>query len=140
MADATTTTPGDWRAYLALEDDVLLGQCEVDRFRASGPGGQKRNKTESTVLLSHIPTGMQVRCETTRSQQKNRELALVLLRARLWEAAQSRLYLERHAERKQQVGTGMRGDKRRTIRCQDGQVKDHVTGRTWELKAYLRGE
>lgn len=117
------------------EKDLTWSMC-----RGTGSGGQKRNKTESTVLLSHLPTGIQVRCETTRSQQKNRELALVLLRARLFEAEQQRLWRARHDERKQQVGTGMRGDKRRTIRCQDGQVTDHVTGRKWELRAYLRGE
>jgi peptide chain release factor 1 len=117
------------------EKDLSWSTC-----RGTGSGGQKRNKTESTVVLKHLPTGIQVRCETTRSQLKNRELALVLLRARLWQAAQSRLFSERATERKQQQGSGMRGDKRRTIRCQDGQVTDHVTGRRWELRAYLRGE
>lgn len=121
---------------VALPDKELVWSV----CRGTGSGGQKRNKTESTVLLKHVPTGIQVRCETTRSQLKNRELALALLRARLWEAAQSRLHSERATERKQQQGSGMRGDKRRTIRCQDGQVTDHLTGRKWELKAYLRGE
>lgn len=118
-----------------LEKDLSWSMC-----RGTGSGGQKRNKTESTVVLKHLPTGIQVRCETTRSQLKNRELALLLLRARLWESEQSRLWQARDAERKQQQGSGMRGDKRRTIRCQDGQVTDHLTGRKWELKAYLRGE
>jgi peptide chain release factor 1 len=117
------------------EKDLVWSTC-----RGTGSGGQKRNKTESTVVLKHLPTGIQVRCETTRSQLKNRELALLLLRARLWEAAQARLSQQRASQRKQQQGSGMRGDKRRTIRCQDGQVTDHVTGRKWELRAYLRGE
>ena len=117
------------------EKDLAWSTC-----RGTGSGGQKRNKTESTVVLKHLPTGTQVRCETTRSQQKNRELALALLRARLWQAVCARLYEERATERKQQQGSGMRGDKRRTIRCQDGQVTDHLTGRRWELRAYLRGE
>jgi peptide chain release factor 1 len=122
--------------------EVVISEKDLDwsTCRGTGSGGQKRNKTETTVLLTHLPTGLQVRCETTRSQLKNRELALVLLRARLWEAARSRLREERDLMRKQQQGSGMRGDKRRTIRCQDGQVTDHVTGRRWELKAYLRGE
>lgn len=120
---------------VVCEKDLIWSTC-----RGTGSGGQKRNKTETTVLLKHVPTGIQVRCETTRSQLKNRELALALLRARLWEAAQSRLREERALERKQQQGSGMRGDKRRTIRCQDGQVTDHLTGRKWELRAYLRGE
>jgi peptide chain release factor 1 len=124
----------------ATEVRIDEKELEWSTCRGTGSGGQKRNKTESTVLLTYLPTGLQVRCETTRSQQKNRELALVLLRTRLFEAAQSRQRLERHAERKQQVGSGMRGDKRRTIRCQDGQVTDHLTGKKWELRAYLRGE
>ena len=122
--------------------EVVISEKELawSTCRGTGSGGQKRNKTETTVLLTHLPTGLQVRCETTRSQLKNRELALALLRARLWEAARSRLREERDQLRKQQQGSGMRGDKRRTIRCQDGQVTDHLTGRKWELKAYLRGE
>lgn len=125
-----------------LEVEVVVSEKELlwSTCRGTGSGGQKRNKTETTVLLKHLPTGMTVRCETTRSQLKNRELALALLRARLWEAAQARLSKARALERKHQQGSGMRGDKRRTIRCQDGQVTDHLTGRKWELKAYLRGE
>jgi protein subunit release factor A len=62
------------------------------------------------------------------------------LRARLWAAENGRLALERADDRRRQVGSGMRGDKRRTIRCQDGVVTDHLTGRRWPLKDYLRGE
>jgi peptide chain release factor 1 len=62
-----------------------------------------------------------------------------LLRARLWELEQNRLAGARAEDRKQQVGSGMRGDKRRTIRAQDGQVADHVTGKTWRYKDYVRG-
>jgi peptide chain release factor 1 len=91
------------------------------------------------VLLTHLPTGLQIRCETSRSQQHNRVAALALLRARLWAQEHERLHDARAAERRQQVGSGMRGDKRRTIRYQDGTVVDHVTGRRWELRAYLRG-
>jgi peptide chain release factor 1 len=125
-----------------LEVEVVVSEKELlwSTCRGTGSGGQKRNKTETTVLLKHTPTGMTVRCETTRSQLKNRELALALLRARLWEAAQARQNESRALERKHQQGSGMRGDKRRTIRCQDGQVTDHLSGRKWELKAYLRGE
>jgi protein subunit release factor A len=71
-------------------------------------------KTESTVLMTHLPTGIQVRCETARSQQYNLQMAHVLLRARLWALEKDRLHGERSAERKRQVGSGMRGDKRRT--------------------------
>jgi peptide chain release factor 1 len=106
----------------------------------TGSGGQKRNKTASTVQLTHRPSGLQVRCETSRSQQHNRATALAILRARLWAREQERLDGERADARKQQVGSGMRGDKRRTIRAQDGFVVDHVLGARWPLKQYLRGE
>lgn len=108
--------------------------------RGTGAGGQKRNKTETTVVLKHLPTGLQVRCEDTRSQQKNRVLALQLLRAKLWELKQKDQAKSRAQNRKQQVGCGMRGEKRRTIRVQDGVVTDHILGKRWNLRSYLRGE
>jgi peptide chain release factor 1 len=117
------------------EKDLDWSTC-----RGTGAGGQKRNKTESTVLLTHRPSGLQVRCETSRSQQHNRVAALALLRARLWEDARARAAGARAADRRDQIGSGMRGDKRRTIRCQDGVVTGHITGRRWDLKTYLRGE
>lgn len=67
-------------AYLALADDVLLGQCAMDRFRASGPGGQKRNKTDSAVRLRHLPTGLTGEAHESRSQHENRARALRRLR------------------------------------------------------------
>ena len=123
------------------EVDVRIAPGDLDWSTCfgTGPGGQKRNKTESTVLLTHRPTGLQVRCETSRSQQHNRVAALALLRARLWAREHERVTAERAQERRDQLGSGMRGDKRRTIRVQDGTVVDHVTGRRWELRAYLRG-
>lgn len=78
MSDAAT--PGDWRAYLSLEDGELLAQCETDRFRASGPGGQKRNKTDSGVRLRHRPTGLRGEAVEERSQHQNRTRALRRLR------------------------------------------------------------
>ena len=81
-----------------------------------------------------------MRCETSRSQQHNRAMALVLLRARLWAAERERLRGAREHDRRAQVGSGMRGDKRRTIRVQDGIVTDHVLGVRWPLRGYLRGE
>jgi len=72
-----------WRAFLALDDDALLAQCEVDRFRASGPGGQKRNKTDSAVRLRHRPTGLESLAVEARSQHENRARALRRLRLTL---------------------------------------------------------
>lgn len=102
----------------------------------SGPGGQHRNKTASAIQLTHRPTQTRVRIESERSQHQNRELALSVLRARLWGRQQQALADARQQARRQQIGSGMRGDKRRTIRA-DG-VVDHVTGRRWRYEDYIR--
>ena len=73
----------DWRAFLTLEDAVLFAQCRFDRFRASGPGGQKRNVTDSAVRLSHTPTGLTAEANESRSQHENRARALRRLRLQL---------------------------------------------------------
>ena len=125
-------------AEIALDEDSP--ELAWSTCRGTGSGGQKRNKTESTVLLTHRPTGLQVRCESGRCQLHNRRVALALMRARLWQRERERQARARAAARREQVGSGMRGDKRRTVRVRDGQVVDHVTGRRWALKAYLRGE
>jgi peptide chain release factor 1 len=115
--------------------DLSISFC-----RGSGAGGQKRNKTETAVQITHLPTGLQVRCETERSQHQNRATAIALLRARLFEAERARSESALSRERRQQLGSGMRGDKRRTVRCQDGVVNDHLTGRVMPLREYERGE
>jgi peptide chain release factor 1 len=123
------------------EVQVRLNDRDLDwkTCRASGSGGQKINKTESAVQLTHKPSGLTVRVETERSQHVNRATALALLRARLWEAERERTRAARAADRKEMVGMGCRGDKRRTIALQRGSVVDHITGRSWEAKDYLRG-
>ncbi len=121
---------------LVLHDKDL----EEQTCRGSGAGGQHRNKTESAVIITHKPTGVTVRCESERSQHQNRETALALLRTRILEAKQSGATAARAGDRKAQVGSGMRGDKIRTIRCQDGVVTDHVLGKQWNYKNYARGE
>lgn len=113
---------------------------DVETMRGSGAGGQHRNKTDSAVRIRHLPTGLEVRCEAERSQSRNRELAMSELRARIAEAAHATANGERAEDRRRQVGSGMRGDKRRTIRVQDDQVVDHVDGRNWKFKAYARGD
>jgi len=108
--------------------------------RGSGPGGQHRNKTESAVDLTHRPTGVTVHCESERSRTQNQSIALTTLRARIAERQREAALTARAEARRDQVGSGMRGDKRRTIRYQDSSVVDHETGRRWTLREYLRGE
>jgi peptide chain release factor 1 len=124
------------------ETVVRLDERDLDEttMRGSGAGGQHRNKTDSAVRLVHRPTGIVVRAESERDQSQNRRTARAVLRAKLWELETSRASGARAADRRAQVGSGMRGDKRRTIRTQDDQVNDHVTGRTWRYKAYVRGD
>lgn len=112
---------------------------EFSTTRGSGPGGQNRNKVETCVIIKHKPSGLMVRCENERSQHQNKASALSILRARLWGQEQTKQSNKRADMRKQQVGSGQRGDKRRTIRCQDDQVNDHLTGKHWSWKEYERG-
>lgn len=108
--------------------------------RGSGPGGQNRNKVETVAVVTHLPTKVTVRSESERSQKRNKDLALRILRAKLQEAHIEKINAEEASARKQQIGSGQRGDKRRTIRVKDGQVNDHITGQKWTLKKYLNGE
>jgi peptide chain release factor 1 len=121
---------------LVLRDEDL----EVTTMRGSGAGGQHRNKTDSAVRIRHLPTGVEVRCESERSQTLNKDTAMVVLRARILEERRATAAGERDADRRRQVGSGMRGDKRRTIRVRDDQVNDHQDGRAWSFKRYARGD
>lgn len=115
------------------------GDLEESFTRGSGKGGQHRNKTDTCVILTHKPTNIMVRVDGGRSQYINRQAALGVLRARLKAAGSSRKTKERNAKRRRQVGSGMRGCKRRTIAIQRDTVTDHNTGKTMRAKQYLRG-
>jgi peptide chain release factor 1 len=120
--------------------DIRDDDLEWTACRSPGKGGQNVQKTDSAVQLTHIPTGIQIRSHEHRSHHANRAAALERLRACLYDRARSAAAAARAAERRAQVGSGMRGDKRRTIRVQDGSVVDHLTGRTWRYRDYVRGE
>lgn len=124
----------------AAELAIPARDLAVKTARGSGRGGQARNVTESAVTVRHLPTGLTARSDGSRSQYENRKAATDLVRARVWAQRQDRVRAGRADDRKRQVGSGMRGDKRRTIRHQDGVVHDHVDGRRWRLRDYLRGE
>lgn len=122
--------------------DVHIPDRDLDwkTCRGSGAGGQHRNKTDSAVQLTHLPTGIMVRCESERSQYQNRQTALDLLRSRLASAEREAASDARNGDRRQQIGCGARGDKRRTLALQRDQVHDHVTDRRATAARYLRGE
>jgi peptide chain release factor 1 len=96
-------------------------------------------KSETVAIVKHKPTGLTVRCQSERSQYRNKQIALELLKLRLQQRAESAISNSRAADRKHQVGLGQRGDKRRTIRTQDGTVKDHVTRKVWRYEEYASG-
>ena len=124
------------------EETLKIPDSEIDwhATRGSGPGGQNRNKTSTCVMMTHRPTGISVRCETERSQSQNRALARQLLLAKLKERRDADEASKRDSIRSNQVGSGMRGDKRRTYREKDDSVVDHVTQKKASLKRVMRGE
>ncbi len=129
-----------------LDPTVAVGErfrpedVEVVTARGSGPGGQKRNKTESCVIATHKPTGLSVRIDNERSQHQNRAMAYEVLAARMYQAAGERAKSERDGLRRDQVGSGQRGDAVRTYREQDDQVIDRRTGKKSNLKKWRKGE
>ena len=126
----------------APKGEVTLDESDLQwsYFRGSGKGGQKRNKTESGVRVRHVPSGLVVRIESGRSLPQNKQRALDTLRARLAAQRRKRAKDQLDSHRKELVGSGMRGDKVRTIRVQDGVVTDHRSGAKLLLRDYLRGE
>lgn len=122
----------------AIQISIPDSELEWGTCRSGGSGGQHVNKTNSAVQLKHLPTGLMVRVES-RSQSQNKVEALRLLKARLLQQKKSAVSQEREQDRREQVGTGQRGDKVRTIRIQDDTVTDHTTGNKLSYKNYSRG-
>ncbi len=133
----STITVAVLREPKATEVSIDYSMLEVKMCRGSGPGGQHRNTTDSAVQMKY--GDITVRCESERSQKQNKESAMSLLRAKLLEAKQSRAQGATNKQRQDQIGSGMRGDKIRTIRVFDNQVKDHKTNRKMKFDKYERG-
>ena len=129
----------------AEEAEIVLNpqDIRIDTYRSSGAGGQKVNKTESAIRVTHLPTGIVVTCQDERSQFKNKDRALKILRSRLLEAERQRSADALAADRRSQVGTGSRSEKIRTYFYLRGQVADQrLSGgeRFFQLQPVLNGE
>ena len=127
----------------AEDVDVELdpADLQIDVFRSSGAGGQKVNKTSSAIRVTHLPTGIVVECQDERSQYKNKDKALKVLRSRLLEIEQAKHDAEIAGARKAQVGTGDRSERIRTYNFPQGRVSDHRIGLTlYKIEQIMNGD
>ncbi|MDD5449956.1 MAG: peptide chain release factor 1 [Candidatus Omnitrophica bacterium] len=124
-----------------IDVEIKPEDLKIDVFRAGGKGGQHVNKTESAVRITHLPTGFVVSCQDERSQHKNKEKALRVLRARIYDLTKMEQEKKTAKDRKQQVGTGDRSEKIRTYNFPDRRVTDHRIGLTLHgLENILEGD
>lgn len=124
-----------------VEVEINQNDLRIDVFRAGGPGGQCVNTTDSAVRITHIPTGLVVSCQDEKSQHKNKDKAMKILRSRLFDLMQEQQNSEIASQRKSQVGTGDRSERIRTYNFPQGRVTDHRIGLTLHrLDAILDGD
>jgi peptide chain release factor 1 len=124
-----------------VEIEINPADLQIDVYISSGPGGQHMQKNATAVRITHEPTGMVVSCESERSQTQNRERAMAVLRARLYEAEQRRQMEERGEERRLQVGSGERSEKIRTYNYPQNRITDHRIGLTiYRLESVVNGD
>ena len=124
-----------------VEMEINPADLQIDTFRSSGAGGQHINKTESAIRITHLPTGVVVECQDERSQFKNKDKAMKVLRSRLLEQKQREQQSAIDADRKSQVGTGDRSERIRTYNFPQGRVTDHRIGLTlYKIDSILNGD
>ena len=117
------------------------GDLKIDTFRSSGAGGQHVNKTESAIRITHLPTGTVVECQDQRSQHKNKDRAMQILRSRLYEKKLEEQQNAIAGERRSQVGMGMRNERIRTYNFPQGRLTDHRIGLTiYKLDQVMNGD
>jgi peptide chain release factor 1 len=124
-----------------VEIDVNPNDLRIDTYRASGSGGQHVNRTDSAIRITHLPTGIVVTCQDEKSQLKNKDKAMKVLRARMLEAERERVNTERADERRGQVGSGDRSERIRTYNYPQNRVTDHRINLTmYSLDRFVMGE
>ena len=124
-----------------VEIDINPTDLQIDTFRSSGAGGQHINKTESAIRITHLPTGLVVECQDERSQYKNKDKAMKVLRSRLLEAEREKQQSAIAGERKPQVGTGDRSERIRTYNFPQGRVSDHRINLTlYKIESIVNGD
>ena len=124
-----------------VDVDINASDLEIDTFRASGAGGQHINKTDSAIRITHKPTGIVVTCQDQRSQHKNRDRAMAVLRSKLYDIALNEQESGLAQTRKEQVGTGNRNERIRTYNYHQGRVTDHRINLTlYKIDEILNGD
>ncbi|RCX14335.1 peptide chain release factor 1 (bRF-1) [Anaerobacterium chartisolvens] len=124
-----------------VDVEINASDLDIDTYRASGAGGQHINKTDSAIRITHRPSGIVVTCQDQRSQHKNKDKAMKILRSKLYDIAQMQQHSEVAQARKSQVGTGDRSERIRTYNYPQGRVTDHRIGLTlYKLEEVLNGD